>query len=920
MLEEVPPPPPVRQRTRSWASLKNVLRSSSGHHHHHHHQSHSSSLSDPLSHSSSARSPSSAAMSPPSYVAQSTITTRLAHGTAVLPSSSLSPPEDLAAITTALDRLPEDEYYSPPIDATPPSPGTPQKVWERQYRSFLKSRLKRSSSKEGGGGGDALDDTLHHNQQQQQQHASTLEEASVRGGQFFASVFANKSSSQLHHRRAKSRSQDELDGTMRHGSGKKYSMPPPPAAPTHNMSSSLPNFLLLHKQKSQSRSMGKHQSGGGGSSMEHLQQFLQPQPIHTTTSTSSTPPTSLLHKSLQETRPQHKPTTISTDMTASAMKRAFTEFHNSNVSGRDAASAYLGDEPSHRHTGGPSILARQNQAALIQSAMAATNLQDDTKLLSSSLGALATTTTPPRVHKNAQVLQPRSYSPPMSPPPSVELQPASSSPKRMLKPLMAVEAWQNGRRYVIAPAVWRACPVSVMGMLTKESTILTPKQVCSNIHGLSPFGTIVLGECQIQSGVSPHQGDMNGSLQQKQQQQQWSTCLLVLRQNYLLEYDVNDPVTSLPRGYAQLQYATCYVHPDREDLLELDFYGSPCAKTDQRRLLIRVSNAEERRYWLKCINAASALRIKDLYMYDENQPLGTGSYSSVFAAKRTGPLNARVESCAIKIFDKNLFWRCVIKGRERADTIVREVSVQATLTAKGGNVSSFLKIRGFFETTDHVVIESELLDGTDLFRYISSRPPLTEPEAAAILHKILLCLQAMNRIGMAHRDIKPANILVHNTNKRHDAIKVKVADFGLATFMGVDGRMSGRCGTPGFVACEVLQAEVHGSYSNKVDVFSAGVTLYVMLCGYEPFYGETDTELIRANKDALIEFPDEEWKRISPAARDLVERMMRASPDERLSVDQAMSHPWMREHIVQCVEDATTPLTGMPAHDACIVS
>jgi serine/threonine protein kinase len=67
-------------------------------------------------------------------------------------------------------------------------------------------------------------------------------------------------------------------------------------------------------------------------------------------------------------------------------------------------------------------------------------------------------------------------------------------------------------------------------------------------------------------------------------------------------------------------------------------------------------------------------------------------------------------------------------------------------------------------------------------------------------------------------------------------------------------------GTPGYVAPEILTAGSRVGYGNKVDVFSAGITLYVMLCGYEPFYGETEKDLVEANKQAVIDFPERDWR------------------------------------------------------------
>jgi serine/threonine protein kinase len=196
---------------------------------------------------------------------------------------------------------------------------------------------------------------------------------------------------------------------------------------------------------------------------------------------------------------------------------------------------------------------------------------------------------------------------------------------------------------------------------------------------------------------------------------------------------------------------------------------------------------------------------------------------------------------------------------ERADTIVRETSVQATLTAKCSRLSTFLQIRDIFETVDHFVIELELLEGTDLFRHVSSKSVIEEEEAAQIMRDIFTSLDAMARIGIAHRDIKPANVLMCDREKC--GVSVKVADFGMSGFAGVDGHLRGRCGTPGYVAPEMWTAAVHGGYGNKVDVYSAGVTLYVLLCGYEPFYGESDAELIAANKAALVDYPEEDWSR-----------------------------------------------------------
>jgi serine/threonine protein kinase len=169
-----------------------------------------------------------------------------------------------------------------------------------------------------------------------------------------------------------------------------------------------------------------------------------------------------------------------------------------------------------------------------------------------------------------------------------------------------------------------------------------------------------------------------------------------------------------------------------------------------------------------------------------------------------------------------------------------------------------VRLHNIFETGEKLVLELELLKGTDLFQHVSSHGTLGEVEAAHIMRDLLSCLNLLDQVGIAHRDIKPANLLMCQDDHINGE-KIKIADYGMASFVGVDNLVRGRCGTPGFVAPEILVTGANGGYCNKVDMFSAGVTLYVMLSGYEPFYGESDAELIDANRKAKVDFPHADW-------------------------------------------------------------
>ena len=119
----------------------------------------------------------------------------------------------------------------------------------------------------------------------------------------------------------------------------------------------------------------------------------------------------------------------------------------------------------------------------------------------------------------------------------------------------------------------------------------------------------------------------------------------------------------------------------------------------------------------------------------------------------------------------------------------------------------------------------------------------------------------------------------------------------------------------GYVAPEIFTAGLHGGYGNKVDIFSCGVTLYVMLCGYEPFYGTSDEELIEANRNAELEFPKEEWSMVSPQAIKLVKSMMSVDPEERPSASRVLSDPWILKHTQQ----STSPPTREHKADSCLI-
>ena len=141
--------------------------------------------------------------------------------------------------------------------------------------------------------------------------------------------------------------------------------------------------------------------------------------------------------------------------------------------------------------------------------------------------------------------------------------------------------------------------------------------------------------------------------------------------------------------------------------------------------------------------------------------------------------------------------------------------------------------------------------------------------------------------GIAHRDLKPENILLKD---KSNAAAIKVTDFGLSKIYADDAAgevvMKTACGTPGYVAPEVLG---HEAYSQQVDLWSIGVIVYILLCGFPPFYADNDAQLFEKIKRGEYEFLRPYWDPISDSAKDFIRQMLRVDPKQRITSTRGIS-------------------------------
>ncbi|XP_070991932.1 MAP kinase-activated protein kinase 5-like isoform X1 [Oncorhynchus clarkii lewisi] len=207
-----------------------------------------------------------------------------------------------------------------------------------------------------------------------------------------------------------------------------------------------------------------------------------------------------------------------------------------------------------------------------------------------------------------------------------------------------------------------------------------------------------------------------------------------------------------------------------------------------------------------------------------------------------------------------------------------------------------------------LLIVMEMMEGGELFHRISQHRHFTEKMASQVTKQIGQALEYCHSLNIAHRDLKPENLLFKDNSL--DA-PVKLCDFGFAKID--QGDLMTPQFTPYYVAPQVLEAqrrhqkEKSGiiptsptpyTYNKSCDLWSMGVIIYVMLCGYPPFYSKHHSRTIPKDMrkkimTASFDFPEDEWSQISEMAKDIVRKLLKVKPEERLTIEGVLEHPWL---------------------------
>jgi serine/threonine protein kinase len=223
--------------------------------------------------------------------------------------------------------------------------------------------------------------------------------------------------------------------------------------------------------------------------------------------------------------------------------------------------------------------------------------------------------------------------------------------------------------------------------------------------------------------------------------------------------------------------------------------------------------------------------------------------------------------------------KCNLQDEAR---IMNEVAI-----LKSMDHPNVIKVYDFFEESPNFFIVMDLMEGGDVFERIVQKTQYTEVDARKLARYLLTGVEYIHHRGVAHRDLKPQNILL---SSRANDNAIKIADFSFSKRVHTPKSLFTRCGTPTYVAPEILKNHPHDEIC---DMWSVGVIIYVALVGYPPFIEEDQRVLFRKVRLGEYCFFEEDWIGISQEARDLITRVLQVDPDQRLSASQALKHEWI---------------------------
>ena len=270
-----------------------------------------------------------------------------------------------------------------------------------------------------------------------------------------------------------------------------------------------------------------------------------------------------------------------------------------------------------------------------------------------------------------------------------------------------------------------------------------------------------------------------------------------------------------------------------------------------------------------CTNTENnEIKEKSICDFIIKEKLGEGTFGKV----RLGINIQTEEKVAIKILDKKK-----IKKDKDKKRLEKEIKILESLRHP-----NIVHLYSDIQNNSYIYLIMEYIKGIELLKYISSNSKLTEEEACFYFRQIISSIEYLHKLKIAHRDIKPENMIIEDSTKT-----IKLIDFGLSSYYNTKSEtLSSACGSPSYAPPEMLTGKKYNAI--PIDIWSCGIVLYAMICGYLPFEDEDHDILFRTIKEGKFRIP----QHVSESAQDLIKNILVVNPKKRYTIAQIKKHKW----------------------------
>jgi len=280
---------------------------------------------------------------------------------------------------------------------------------------------------------------------------------------------------------------------------------------------------------------------------------------------------------------------------------------------------------------------------------------------------------------------------------------------------------------------------------------------------------------------------------------------------------------------------------------------------------------------------------EDRYEVEESHPIGTGKFSQVFLCWGRNQPEHRY---ALKVINT------LLDDQASMSQILDEINILRVL-GNHPNIMQLVDVDAPHESSC-IRLVTELCEGGELFNRIVQKQYYPETEGKILVSNMVEAVAYIHSKGIMHRDLKPENILL--VSKASDT-DIKISDFGLAQmskdFPNRLPRSDLVCGSDFYLAPEVIKNE---EYGREIDIWAVGVITYILLSGSLPFFHSVLHKVYRQIMERDLSFPESHWCKVSKGAQDFILRLIQVRAGDRLTGEQAVNHPWLR--------DATSPMNS----------